>query len=438
MRIETYAGEAIAVPPFTNQRRVLYFSGRRGSASPWPCSSRSTLPPGVRRGHVCGKSRVKVFDFDHSSKLRSLIVGRPVGSSGITLELAQRCQTKKISCCSAVRSRRQDQSNASLKVSGPHRTLVHDQACRRETFTLPMPLSSRFSHIVFPHELARRHLVNVAMLGEPRSSSCETRHTWQDDEFRFVSWLFEQAHLDASEYRVEALARRLTACFRLLRVSTADEARQMLERVPGQIASALDTMLVGVTSFFRDPAIFDMLYHQAIPQLFNGQGGHYVWSAGCSDGAELYTLAMLFHERDLLRQTYLLGTDCRSEAIARAKRGIYPESALRDTPPDFCRKWFTRQGNTFEISRELRTMVRWRTSSVLSECEPGLWDLILFRNTAIYFHPKVIPSLWKRLEAALRPGGILVLGRAERPMGATRLHPIGACMYRKRGGRGFQ
>ncbi len=294
-----------------------------------------------------------------------------------------------------------------------------------------MPLSARFSHIVFPHELARRHLVNVATLSESGTSLREPTRSLPMDERRFVTWLFAQAGLDAHAYRPETLARRLGACFRALRVTSSLEARQLLERFPAQISVALDVMLVGVTSFFRDPAVFDMLSKLVFPNLAKPRGGLYVWSAGCSDGAELYSVAMLLQASDLLTKSYLLGTDCREDAIAKAKRGVYVEAALSEVPLELRQRCFTRLDSNYQVARELRNSVRWRVANVLSANEPGLWDVVMFRNTAIYLRTNVIPALWQQLEASLRPGGILVLGKAERPIGATRLQPCGSCLYRK-------
>ena len=75
--------------------------------------------------------------------------------------------------------------------------------------------------------------------------------------------------------------------------------------------------------------------------------------------------------------------------------------------------------------------MRWRTGDVLTLPEPGTWDLVLCRNLAIYLQPEAASGLWRRLGASLRPGGLLALGKAERPTGASDLAAVGPCLYRR-------
>jgi chemotaxis methyl-accepting protein methylase len=85
----------------------------------------------------------------------------------------------------------------------------------------------------------------------------------------------------------------------------------------------------------------------------------------------------------------------------------------------------------FEVRESLRSAVQWRTSDVTQVHEPGAWDLILCRNMAMYLRSCAAAQLWRAMEASLRPGGFLVLGKAERPAGAKRLSAIAPCIYRR-------
>jgi chemotaxis methyl-accepting protein methylase len=134
----------------------------------------------------------------------------------------------------------------------------------------------------------------------------------------------------------------------------------------------------------------------------------------------------------LLSGSYLLGTDCREEAIDLAKRGgHFDRSALRNVPAPLVEKYFLPRDGGYGVCADIRYATRWRTANLLFKAEPGFWDLILFRNTAMYFCPDVCTALWERLESALRPGGLLVLGKAERPVGAKRLTMVKPCIYRR-------
>ena len=252
------------------------------------------------------------------------------------------------------------------------------------------------------------------------------------DDVIFLHWLFERAGMALCEYRPETIRRRLPACLRALRVNSPAGARERLENDPGLVAHAISTMVIGVTGFLRDKNVFDQLRDTVLPALPRRAGHPRVWSIGCSDGQELYSVAMLLGEMNLLRGgATLLGTDCRSAAVARARQGQYDDAAVRDVPPNFLDKYFLHHNTTWRVCDELRCAIQWRTADITRLAEPGAWDLILCRNVCMYFRCETAHRLRLICEQALRPGGFLVFGKAERPTGSTRLASIGPCIYRK-------
>jgi chemotaxis protein methyltransferase CheR len=303
-----------------------------------------------------------------------------------------------------------------------------------------MPLRKRYlppasvRHVVFPVD--GRMLRKAVNFGAP--SQCPLAVAAEVSLPRgaadFIHWLFQQIGVDAGQYRAETLSRRLTACLRGLRVAAVDEARRLLERQPQLIPSAIDTMLVGVTSFFRDPDVFAMLADGVLPDLARGRSGLHVWSAGCSDGAELYSVGMLFAPLGWLASSYLLGTDCRAVAIQQARAGWFSPAACATAPPLLRARYLQDEGGRVRASALLRSALRWRVANLLQAAEPGLWDIILCRNTAMYLQSEATARLWRQLEAALRPGGLLVVGKAERPVGVKGFEPLGPCLYRRKRG----
>ncbi len=247
----------------------------------------------------------------------------------------------------------------------------------------------------------------------------------------FVSWLLPKAGLDPRAYRGETLRRRLPACLRFLRAATTSQAQRILEMNPALMTAAVNVMLVGVTSFFRDPDVFQWLADDVLTAREGAHSRLYAWSAGCSEGSELYSLAILLAERGMLHQSYLLGTDCRNEAIEHARRAVYDEAGVRGVPELFLRRYFERQDNGWAISPRIRAEARWGVSDILKGIEPGAWDIILFRNTSMYFRSEALAELWPRIESSLRPGGFLILGRAERPTGVKRLAQVRPCVFKR-------
>jgi chemotaxis methyl-accepting protein methylase len=262
------------------------------------------------------------------------------------------------------------------------------------------------------------------------------------DEELFVRWLFRLAGLDARHYRPETLRRRLEACLRAIRAGSIGEARVALARHRELMAPAVASVLIGVTSFFRDPQVFHALAEEVLPQT--GAGDHdlrarnaspgplNVWSVGCSDGQELFSLAMILDEQRRLPGSYLLGTDCREDAVRHATAGIYPDDAMRSLPAArLTRHFVPLPRDHWQVRPELRAFCRWRCADALSTREPGRWDVILCRNMAMYLQPGSADALWASLESSLAPGGVLVLGKAERPTNTRGLVPVAPCTYRK-------
>jgi chemotaxis protein methyltransferase CheR len=299
---------------------------------------------------------------------------------------------------------------------------------------LQLTRPNKYRHVVFTGPTgSTARIVNLAPpMTEERPAIGGGKDSLTEEEQTFISSLFACAGLDANAYRQDSLRRRLHACLRGIRVTSILEARRALAANPSLVAVALNAMVIGVTSFFRDAAVYDEIAFNVLPSLFRTHRPARVWSVACSDGQELYSVAILLAELELLGGCYLLGTDCRGDAIRRARDGCYDAAALRTVPPSWASKYFTEQEDgRWRVASSLRTAVQWRTADVTRVHEPGVWDLILCRNMAMYLRPESSGKLWELFERALRPGGYLVMGKAERPVNAKRLSPVGPCLYRR-------
>jgi chemotaxis methyl-accepting protein methylase len=293
------------------------------------------------------------------------------------------------------------------------------------------PISYR--HVVFPDsDPGPRRAVNfTSSLDQSPPASEPPEQSLSSDEYDCLRWLFHRANLSADDYRCETLKRRIPACLRALRVSSLSDARLAIQRNPEFLTLALAALVIGVTGFFRDPPVFDALNKKVLPELLAHRTGPRMWCAGCSDGPELYSVAMLLAERGALQRASLLGTDCRPDSLARAREGRYDAASIRHVPPHFLTQYFRPEASAWRIHPYLRAIVQWRTGNVLSTPEPGAWDLILCRNMAIYFHPATAARLCQMFHNVLRPGGFLVLGKAERPHGIAGLRAVAPCIYRR-------
>lgn len=227
------------------------------------------------------------------------------------------------------------------------------------------------------------------------------------------------------------MIRRVPACLRVLRAGSIAEAHERLDKHPEMMARALDALLIGTTDFFRDRPVFDTLQDSVIPDLLERTRHPRVWSAACSDGAELYSVAMTFALFGELKEGQFLGTDCRRQVVDQARRGQFAWPRMCGIREPQRSLFTTRHAgqDAGGISPEIRRAIRWRTADVLADEPGGPWDMILCRNLAIYLDPGAVSRLWQTLADALAPGGILVVGKAEKPgvPGLRKLHPSIYC-----------
>jgi chemotaxis protein methyltransferase CheR len=250
----------------------------------------------------------------------------------------------------------------------------------------------------------------------------------QDPLHAFIARVLDLAGLPGDAYRAAPMHRRLSACLRTLKAESLSEAWILLQN-PGSVAIAIDSLLIGVTEFFRDKAVFDALRKIIAANFPNQMEPIRVWSAGCSNGAELYSLAMLLAEAGQLDPSILVGSDCRAVAIQEAKAGLFSEASVQSIDASLRQKYLRRAGIKWQIADSLRRRIEWRECNLLSGGEDGLWDIILWRNMAIYLKMKPAAQVWAGFKNKLRPGGLLVVGKAERPPASSGLTCISRCIY---------
>ena len=298
-----------------------------------------------------------------------------------------------------------------------------------------LPSALKLRHVVFTSAEGHGRAVNFSPprlpVGLP--AAAEEPELGYEEE-TFLRWVFSRAGLDVRHYRMETLRRRLPSCLRVLKTGSPYEARQLLLHNPQLLQTSITTLVIGVTSFFRDFSVFEDLRQHVLPWLVNGRStAPRILSVGCSDGLELYSVAMLLADLRVLHACFLLGTDCRADAIDAAREGVYEPPCMQGVPAEMLGRHFVNEGTQWRVVRTIRTAVQWRGGNALRVIEPGLWDLILCRNMMMYLQPEAAAQLCRRFQQTLRPGGVLVLGKAERPIGTSRFLAQGPCIYRREG-----
>ena len=260
--------------------------------------------------------------------------------------------------------------------------------------------------------------------------------TLAEDEAGFQALLEQVARargFSCANYKDGCLRRRIAVRMRACGVVGYPEYAALLTRDATEYDRLVEVLTINVTRLYRDAEVWDVLAERVLPALWELGGPRFVaWSAACSSGEELYTLAALLHrhaERTgtvrRLVQTEVLGTDIDDPSLKKAARGAYAEADFAEVPAVLRQRYFRPQvedGVTVQAAvPELRAMVRTQHRDLLSESVPatGL-QLITCRNVLIYFDRQSQEPLLQRFHDALLPGGVLVLGKVETLIGPSR------------------
>lgn len=319
----------------------------------------------------------------------------------------------------------------------PPVTIARDAATRRAIDEVP---SARFQGVSFkgfkrpPIQSFRQRLFTAPMMGAVATAKPAVQDSCHAEdgsaEAEFAREVLTANGLDPGGYRLAPLVRRVPACLRALRAGCISTAREILARYPERQELAVNSLLIGTTSFFRDDFVFEEIESRVVPDILSRTANPRVWSVACSEGAELYSVAMLFSPRLLPGHGDFLGTDCRESALKAARAGTYQSRSLEGIPAEVSCRHFISSGDVSRVKHELISRMQWLQGDILRDpAEPG-WDLILCRNLAIYLESGAMNVLWQKLTTALKPGGFLVTGRAEKPV-VSGLQRVGPCIYRK-------
>jgi two-component system CheB/CheR fusion protein len=227
---------------------------------------------------------------------------------------------------------------------------------------------------------------------------------------------------DFTLYKQGTLRRRIERRRELASIETGDMAGyvELLRRDPSELGLLAKDLLINVTSFFRDPKVFDFLAANTIPELVRNHASDQplrIWIAGCSTGEETYSLAMLLREQiaaaDHSVKLQVFASDVDPDAVASAREGLYPATIEADVSPERLARFFTKEERNYRVSPELRGPVIFTVQDVLADPPFSRLDMVSCRNLLIYLRPEAQAKAVALFHFALREGGILLLGNAE-------------------------
>ena len=225
---------------------------------------------------------------------------------------------------------------------------------------------------------------------------------------------------DFTAYKRSSLMRRVLKRMHVVDVPTFDAYLDYLQLHPDEFLPLFNTILINVTSFFRDPELWSYVESDILPKLLEGRPASEplrIWSAGCASGEEAYSIAMLLAERFGIEHVRdgakIYATDVDEDALAEARRATFHPKDLAGLPPGFAEKYFTLEGHRAVFNRDLRRAVMFGRIDLLQDAPISRIDLLLCRNTLMYFNADAQRRILSRFSFSLNPNGFLVLGRAE-------------------------
>ncbi|MCV7421289.1 PAS domain S-box protein [Mycobacterium yunnanensis] len=235
-----------------------------------------------------------------------------------------------------------------------------------------------------------------------------------------LHYLRDTRGVDFTGYKRTSLARRMRHQMDRSGIATFDEYLDVLQASSDEFAALFDTVLINVTSFFRDPTAWQFIRDEVMPALLARRAPDEpirIWSAGCASGQEAFTLAMILAD-DLDVEAFrhrvkIYATDLDEQALTHARAATYDAKAVASVPEPLLTKYFDQVNGRYVFRKDLRRAVIFGRNDLVKDAPISRVDLLVCRNTLMYLNAETQRKVLSRLHFALAPEGVLFLGHAE-------------------------
>ncbi|HET7228741.1 MAG TPA: protein-glutamate O-methyltransferase CheR, partial [Longimicrobium sp.] len=234
-----------------------------------------------------------------------------------------------------------------------------------------------------------------------------------------LEFIRDDRGFDFTGYKRSTLGRRVRKRMQEVRVDGFAEYQEYLTHHPGEFTALFNTILINVTGFFRDPEAWESLARGHLPRLLEkkAHGEVRVWSAACASGEETYTVAMLLCEAlgtdRFYDQVKIYATDVDEEALLQARAARYADHDLEAVPGALRARYFERAGSHWAFRTDLRRQIIFGRHDLVRDAPISHLDLLVSRNSLMYFNAETQARIINRFHFALNDGGVLFLGKAE-------------------------
>ncbi len=243
-----------------------------------------------------------------------------------------------------------------------------------------------------------------------------------------LEFIRESRGFDFTGYKRSSLIRRITKRMQTVNVDGVSDYKDYLEVEPEEFIQLFNTILINVTKFFRDPEAWNCLAEEVIPSIVDEKSSNEpirAWSVGCASGEEAYTVAIVLAEAlgkdEFRKRVKIYATDVDEEALDQARHAHYRDADLESVPDKLRKKYFKQVGDRFAFSPDLRRSVIFGTNDAVQNAPISHLDLLVCRNTLMYFNSEIQNRILARFHFALNDNGVLFLGKAETMLTRARL-----------------
>ena len=242
-----------------------------------------------------------------------------------------------------------------------------------------------------------------------------------DGEFdQLLEYLRKNRGFDFTGYKRPSLMRRVTKRMEAANIESFPGYVDYLEVHPEEFTPLFNTILINVTSFFRDEETWKFLAESIVPRITSNNQPNEpirIWSAGCASGEEAFSMAMIMAgalgKEEFCRRVKIYATDADAEALIAARQGLYSEKEVIAVPEALREKYFERVGDRYCFNPVLRRSVIFGRHDLIQDAPISRLDLLICRNTLMYFNSETQSRILARFNYAINPGGFLFLGKAE-------------------------
>ncbi|MEO1616625.1 MAG: chemotaxis protein CheB [Planctomycetota bacterium] len=273
--------------------------------------------------------------------------------------------------------------------------------------------------VAAPHEIPE---LLMKYSSHPFASELQQSNVVPDSIERVFELVQKRHGIDFSEYKPATIGRRIERRIALNNDTELNQYISRLEADESELDQLFNDLLIGVTSFFRDPEAYEELQQRVLPELLSRHepdADFRAWIAGCATGEEAYSIAICIHE--IMRQTgksfpiKIFATDLHRDALAIAHTGSYSTDALHEMDPELLERYFTQTGASYHVTSQIRDCIVFAPHNLVTDTPFTNLDLVCCRNVLIYFRTLVQRKVLSLFHFALCKGGILFLGASESP-----------------------